>query len=194
DNLRESIVGNNMRLVFPALLSGTAQICLIGEKASPFHLAEEDFRLSNLIREEGMKKTVSAKKPMSKTTVEKASKLAPAPKTKASKERPSKASADKPPKPKPAKEKSTKTTLPQSTGKGKVVKVCKTKSLFQLVDEPYEELAHSEPIPELIDQGEGDEDNIELAIQMSLESFQAQSQAQAVWPFESLLQRPPDHS
>nr|GEX87469.1 hypothetical protein [Tanacetum cinerariifolium] len=100
-----------------------------------------------------MKKTVSAKKPMSKTAVEKASKLAPAPKTKASKERPSKASTDKPPKPKPAKEKSTKTTLPQSTDKGKVFKVCKAKSPFQLVDEPYEELAHSELIHELIHQG-----------------------------------------
>nr|GFB93546.1 hypothetical protein [Tanacetum cinerariifolium] len=67
---------------------------------------------------------------------------------KATKEKPSKASTAKPPKLKPTKEKSTKTTLPQPTGKGKVVKVRK-----------------------------GDEDDMELAIQMSQESFQDQSQA-----------------
>nr|GEV08050.1 hypothetical protein [Tanacetum cinerariifolium] len=65
--------------------------------------------------------------------------------------KPSNASTDKPPKPKPAKEKSTKTTLPQPTDKGKVVKVHKAKS-------------------------EGDEDDMELAIRMILDSFQAQSQ------------------
>nr|GEX03163.1 monodehydroascorbate reductase [Tanacetum cinerariifolium] len=167
--------------------------------ASPFHLAEEDFKLDNLkfvpkgeidevfgmpipdelvsnnirnapyynayqemvakhdwkvaAEKEGNKKTVSAKQPKSKPVVEKASKPAPAPKSKASKERDSKASIDKLPKPKPAKEKSTKTTLPQPTGKGKVVKVRKAKSY------------------------ESDEDDMELAIRMSLESFQAQSQA-----------------
>nr|GEV39397.1 zinc finger, CCHC-type [Tanacetum cinerariifolium] len=54
----------------------------------------------------------------------------------------------------PAKEKSTKTTLPQPTEKGKVVKVRKVKSPFQLVDEPDEEPAHSEPKPELEHKGE----------------------------------------
>nr|GEX06830.1 hypothetical protein [Tanacetum cinerariifolium] len=189
---------------------------------SPFHLAEEDFKLGNLkfapkgkidevfgmpipdelisnnirnvpyynaylemfvkhdwkmsAEKEGTKKTVSAKQPKSKPAVKKASKPTPALKRKASKERPSKASADKPPKLKPAKEKSTKTTLPQPTGKGIVVKVHKAKSPFQMVDGPNEEPAHSEPEPELVHQGEGDEENMELAIQMSLESFQAQSQ------------------
>nr|GEY79638.1 hypothetical protein [Tanacetum cinerariifolium] len=128
-------------------------------------------------KKEGKKKTVSAKQPKSKPAVEKSSKPAPAPKPKATKERPSKASTAKPPKPKPAKEKSTKTTLPQPTGKGKVVKVRKAKSPFQLVDKPDEEPAHSEREPKLEHKGEGDEDEMELAIQMSLESFQAQSQA-----------------
>nr|GEW19391.1 hypothetical protein [Tanacetum cinerariifolium] len=190
--------------------------------ASPFHLAEEDFKLGNLkfapkgeidevfgmpipdelisnnirnvpyynaylemfvkhdqkmsTEKEGTKKTVSAKQPKSKPAIKKASKPTPTLKRKASKLRPSKASADKPPKSKPAKEKSTKTTLPQPTDKGKVVKVYKAKSPFQMVDGPDEEPAHSEPEPELIHQGEGDEDDMELAIQMSLESFQAQSQ------------------
>nr|GEY67316.1 hypothetical protein [Tanacetum cinerariifolium] len=150
--------------------------------ASPFHLVKEDFRLGNLkfipkgeIDEE--RKRLSAKQPKSKPIVKKASKPATAPKTKASKERPSKASADKPPTPKPAKEKSTKTTLPQPTSKGKVVKVRNAKSLFQLVDEPDEEPSHSKPELELVHQGEGDEDDMELAIRMSLKSFQAQCQA-----------------
>nr|GEW48424.1 retrovirus-related Pol polyprotein from transposon TNT 1-94 [Tanacetum cinerariifolium] len=127
----------------------------------------------------GKKKTASAKQPKSKPTVEKSSKPAHAPKPKATKERPSKASTGKPPKPKPAKEKSTKTTLPEQVGKGKIVKVHNAKSPFQLVDEPNEEPAHSEsePEPELKHQGEGEEDDMECAIQMSLESFQAQSQA-----------------
>nr|GEX33107.1 hypothetical protein [Tanacetum cinerariifolium] len=89
----------------------------------------------------------------------------------------SKASTAKPPKPKPAKEKSTKTTPLQKVGKGKIAKVRKVKSPFQLVDELDEEPTQSEPEPELERQGEGKEDDMELAIQMSLESFQAQSQA-----------------
>nr|GEX15125.1 hypothetical protein [Tanacetum cinerariifolium] len=126
---------------------------------------------------EGKMKIVSAKQPKSKPAVKKESKPAPAPKSKASKERHSKASANKPPKPKPTKEKSTKTTLPQSTDNGKAVKVHKAKRQFQLVDEPDEEPAHSEPEPKLVHQGESDEDDMELAMQMSLETFQAQSQA-----------------
>nr|GEZ80258.1 hypothetical protein [Tanacetum cinerariifolium] len=63
--------------------------------------------------------------------------------------------------------------------RGKIAKVHKVKSPFQLVNEPDEEPAQSEPEPEpeLVHQGEGNEDDMELAIQMSLESFQAQSQA-----------------
>nr|GEU38054.1 copia protein [Tanacetum cinerariifolium] len=191
--------------------------------ASPFHLAEEDFRLGNLkfvhkgkineffgmpisdelisnnirnapyynaylemvtkhdrkmsTEKEGTKKTASAKQPKPMPAIVKSNKPAPAPKPKETKERPSKASISKPPKMKPAKEKSTKTSLPEQAGKGKIVKVRKVKSPFQLVDEPDEEPAHSEPEPELEHQGEGDEDDMERAIQMSLESFQAQSQA-----------------
>nr|GEU30327.1 histone deacetylase 14 [Tanacetum cinerariifolium] len=130
-----------------------------------------------LAKKERKKKTVSAKQPKSKPVVEKSSKQAPAPKPKATKERPSKASTTKPRKPNPAKGKSTKTTLPQPTGKGKVVKVHKAKSPFQLVDKPDEEPAHSEHEPELEHKGEGDKDDMEVTIQMSLESFQAQSQA-----------------
>nr|GEU94700.1 retrovirus-related Pol polyprotein from transposon TNT 1-94 [Tanacetum cinerariifolium] len=91
---------------------------------------------------EGNKKTASAKQPKSKPAIKKSSKLAPAPKLKATKEIPSKASTAKPPKLKPVKEKSTKTTLPKQAGKG-----------------------------------EGDEDDMERAIWMSMESFQVQSQA-----------------
>nr|GEW57191.1 integrase, catalytic region, zinc finger, CCHC-type, peptidase aspartic, catalytic [Tanacetum cinerariifolium] len=130
--------------------------------ASPFHLAEEDFRLAE---NEGKKKTASPKQPKSKLAIEKSSKLAPAPKPKATKERPSKASTAKPPKLKPAKEKSTKTTPPQQAGKGKIAKIRKVKSPFQLVDEPDEEPAHSEPEPEIEHQGEGDEDDMEQATQ-----------------------------
>nr|GEV43964.1 integrase, catalytic region, zinc finger, CCHC-type, peptidase aspartic, catalytic [Tanacetum cinerariifolium] len=149
--------------------------------ASLFRLAEEDFRLGNLkfvpkgeidevfrmpILDELISNNIKnapyynayldmvAKQPKSKPAIEKASKPTPAPKPKASKERPSKALGDKPPKLKPAKEKSTKTTLPQPTGKGKVVKVRKAKISFQLVDEPDEEPAHSEHEPELVHQGE----------------------------------------
>nr|GEV31633.1 hypothetical protein [Tanacetum cinerariifolium] len=135
--------------------------------ASLFRLAKEDFRLGmhhtimliwkwsqSMIRKlqlkkEGKKKTASAKQPKSKHAIEKSSKPSPAPKSKATKERPSKASTAKPPKPKPAKEKLTKTTPPQQADKGKIAKVCKVKSPFQLVNKPNEEPAHSEPEPEL---------------------------------------------
>ncbi|GKB96185.1 hypothetical protein Tco_0982322, partial [Tanacetum coccineum] len=46
-----------------------------------------------------------------------------------------------------------------------------------LVDKPDEEPAHSEPKPKPEHQGEGKEFDMECAIQMSLELFQAQSQA-----------------
>nr|GFC81655.1 hypothetical protein [Tanacetum cinerariifolium] len=96
--------------------------------------------------------TVSAKQPKSKPAVEKESKPTPASKSKASKKRHSKAPDDKPSKPNLTKEKSTKTTLPQSTDTGKVVKVCKAKSQLQLIDEPDEEPDHSEPKPKLVHQ------------------------------------------
>nr|GEV93449.1 hypothetical protein [Tanacetum cinerariifolium] len=133
-------------------------------------------------KKEGKKKTVSAKQLKSMPAIEKSSKLAPAPKLKATKERPSKASTTKPPKPKPAKEKSTKTTPPQKAGKGKITEVRKVKSPFQLVDEPDEEPSQSEPEPELEHQGEGDEDDMERAIHMTSStkpSIQAQDNTSA---------------
>ncbi|GJW07261.1 hypothetical protein Tco_1569684 [Tanacetum coccineum] len=51
------------------------------------------------------------------------------------------------------------------------------KSSFQLVDEPDEEPAHSEPKFEPEQEGSGEEYDMERAIQMSLESFQAQGHA-----------------
>ncbi|GJZ10310.1 integrase, catalytic region, zinc finger, CCHC-type containing protein [Tanacetum coccineum] len=161
----------------------------------PFHLAEEDLRLGNLkfvpkgeedevfgmpipnevisnniknipyynaymemvakhdqkvaAEKEGKKKAVSAKQLKPKPAKEKSSKPAPAPKPKITKEKSSKPFTPKPPKPKPAKEKSTK-----------------------LVDEPDEEPA--QPEPESEHQGEGEDYDVEQAIQMSLESFQAE--------------------
>nr|GEX70191.1 retrotransposon protein, putative, unclassified [Tanacetum cinerariifolium] len=116
------------------------------DKNAPYYNAYLEMVLKHDLKmsaeKKGNKKTVSAKQPKSMPAVEKASKPEPASKSKASKERPSKPSADEPPKLKPAKEKSTMTTLPQPTHKGK-----------------------------------GDEDDMELAIRMSLETFQAQSQA-----------------
>ncbi|GJX78387.1 hypothetical protein Tco_0325198 [Tanacetum coccineum] len=69
---------------------------------------------------------------------------------------------------KPATAKQPKTV---SSKKGKVKKVQKGKSHLKLIDE--EEEAQHEPEP----QGEGEEYDLERVIQMSLESFQAQSQA-----------------
>ncbi|GJS32989.1 hypothetical protein Tco_0531371 [Tanacetum coccineum] len=121
---------------------------------------------------EGKKKTASAKQPKSKSAIEKSVKPTPAAKPKPAKEKPSKPSTAKPPKPKPAK------PIPlQKTGKGKVTKVHNVKSSFQLVDEPDEEPAQPEPEPELEQEGEGEEYDMERAIQMSLESFQAQGHA-----------------
>ncbi|GJU47941.1 hypothetical protein Tco_1217496 [Tanacetum coccineum] len=58
---------------------------------------------------------------------------------------------------------------------GKVQKICKGKSSLQLID--VDEPTQPEPKPETKHQGEGDEYDVEQAIQMSLESFQAQIQA-----------------
>ncbi|GJX05946.1 hypothetical protein Tco_0193878 [Tanacetum coccineum] len=190
---------------------------------SPFHLAEENLRLSNLkfvskgeidkvfgmpipnelisnnirntsyynaylemvakhdqkvaTEKEGKKKSASTKQSKPKPAIEKSSKPAPALKPKVTKEKSSKASTAKPPKPKPAKEKSTKDTPLQKAGKGKVAKVRNVKSTFQLVDEPDEKPAHSEPEPVPEQEGAGEEYDMECAIQMSLESFQAQGHA-----------------
>ncbi|GJR77641.1 hypothetical protein Tco_0090006 [Tanacetum coccineum] len=97
---------------------------------------------------EGKKESASAKPTKSKPAIDKSSKPTPAPKPKVTKEKPSKASTAKPPKPKPAIDKSTKATLLQKAGKGKVTKARTLKSTLQLVDEPDEEPAHSEPKPE----------------------------------------------
>nr|GEV18840.1 hypothetical protein [Tanacetum cinerariifolium] len=60
-------------------------------------------------------------------------------------------------------------------GKGKVIKARTVKSSLQLVDEPDEEQDQPEVVPE--PQGAGKEYDLERAIQMILESFQAQGQA-----------------
>ncbi|GJS81089.1 retrovirus-related pol polyprotein from transposon TNT 1-94 [Tanacetum coccineum] len=99
-------------------------------------------------KKEGRKKTASAKQPKPKPAIEK---------------------------PNPAKETSTKTTLLQKAGKGKVAKVRNVKSSFQLVDEPDEEPAHFEPESKPEQEGVGEEYDMERAIQMSLESFQRRS-------------------
>ncbi|GJT89014.1 hypothetical protein Tco_1070731 [Tanacetum coccineum] len=127
---------------------------------------------------EVMKKSASTKQPKPKPAIKKSSKLAPAPKPKVTKEKPSKASTAKPPELKPAKEKSTKATPLQKDGKGKVAKARNVKSSFQLVNEPDEEPAHSEPEPEPEQEGARKEYDMERDIQMSLESFQAQGHAQ----------------
>ncbi|GKB31080.1 hypothetical protein Tco_0870481 [Tanacetum coccineum] len=153
---------------------------------SPFNLAEEDFKFGNLkfvpkgevdevfrmlipnelisnnirnapyynaylemvtkndqkvaAEKEGKKKTASTKQPKTKSAIEKLSKPAPASKPKPAKEKPSKPSTAKPPKPKPA-----KATFLHKAGK-----------------------AHSEPElePEPEHQGEGEEFDMERAIQM----------------------------
>ncbi|GKA33291.1 hypothetical protein Tco_0719658 [Tanacetum coccineum] len=120
--------------------------------ASLFHLAEEDLRLGNL-------------KYVSKGEIEE--------KVAAEKEGKKKSVSTKQPKPKPAIEKSSK-PAPAPKPKGKVAKFRNMKSSFQLVDEHDEGPDHSEPEPEPEQEGAGKEYDLERAIQMSLESFQAQ--------------------
>nr|GEW69706.1 hypothetical protein [Tanacetum cinerariifolium] len=185
--------------------------------ASLFHLVEKDFRLGNLkfvhkgeidevfgmpipdelisnnIRNEEKKKTVSAKQPKSKSAFKKSSKPTPTSKPKATKERPSKASTDKLPKPKPAKEKSTKTTLPQPTDKGKIVKVHKAKSLFNLIDELDEEPAHYKPKPKLdikIDKEHGKDVDDQVNLD---EKTDEQDQGQAGSDLGRTLESRPSH-
>nr|GEZ45133.1 hypothetical protein [Tanacetum cinerariifolium] len=106
---------------------------------------------------EGKKKPTTAKQPKPKPANEKSSKPTPIPKPKATKEKPTK--------PSPA--------MPSKMGK--LHKTHKGKSSLQLIDE--EEPSQPEPKPEPEHQGKGDEYDVERAIQMSLESFQVQSQA-----------------
>nr|GEV95934.1 hypothetical protein [Tanacetum cinerariifolium] len=68
-------------------------------------------------------------------------------------------------------EKSTKPTYLRKADKGKVIKAQTMKSSLKLVDELDEEQDQPEP------QGTGEEYDLERAIQMSLELFQAQGQA-----------------
>ncbi|GKE29954.1 hypothetical protein Tco_1445338 [Tanacetum coccineum] len=165
--------------------------------ASPLHLAKEDLRLGNLkfvpkgeddevfgmpipnelisnnIRNSpyynaylemvakhdqkiaaekgGKKKPATAKQPKPKPAKDKSSKPAPAPKPKVTKEKPSKPSHAKHPK------------------RGKVQKLRKGKPSLQLIDEDEPTQPEHEPKH----QGEGEEYDVERAIQMSLESFQA---------------------
>ncbi|GKC22736.1 hypothetical protein Tco_1024886 [Tanacetum coccineum] len=103
----------------------------------------------------------------------------------AEKEEKKKSASNKQPKPKPAIKKSRKpapapkpkATPLQKAGKGKVAKVHNVESSFQLVDEPDEEPAYSEPEPEPEQEDTGEEYDMERAIQMNLESFQAQGHA-----------------
>ncbi|GKA32784.1 hypothetical protein Tco_0719151 [Tanacetum coccineum] len=134
-------------------------------------VAKHDLKVA--AKKEGNKKSVSTKQSKPKPAIEKSSKPAPAPKPKVNKAKPSKPTTAKPPKPKPAKEKSTKAPPLQKAGKGKVKKVHNMKSSFQLVNEPDEEPTHSEPEPEPEHQSKGEEFDMEGAIQMSLELFQA---------------------
>nr|GEV48404.1 retrovirus-related Pol polyprotein from transposon TNT 1-94 [Tanacetum cinerariifolium] len=122
-----------------------------GRKDKPHMVGKHDLKMS--AEKEGKKKTVSAKQPKSKHVVKNASKSVPALKSKASKERLSKASADKPPNLKPAKEISS--------------------WLMNLMKNQF--IMNKKP--KLVHQGKGDEYDMELAIRMSLETFQAQSQA-----------------
>nr|GEV75083.1 retrovirus-related Pol polyprotein from transposon TNT 1-94 [Tanacetum cinerariifolium] len=136
---------------------------------SPFHLAEEDLRLvltckmvakynrRIAIEKEGKKKPITAKQPKPKPAIEKSSKPTPVPKSKATKEKPVKPSPVKPSK------------------MGKMLKTRKGKCSLQLIDK--EEPSQFEPEPKPKHQGEGDEFDLERAIQTSLESFQAHSQA-----------------
>ncbi|GJW50793.1 hypothetical protein Tco_0092144 [Tanacetum coccineum] len=116
-------------------------------------VAKHDYKIT--AEKGGKKKPATTKQLKPKPVKEKSTKPAPAQKPKVSQE--------KPLKPSPVKK----------VSKGKVGKVRKGKSGFQLVDE--EEQVEREPEPE--PQGEGEEYDIERAIQMSLESFQAPGQA-----------------
>ncbi|GKD57062.1 hypothetical protein Tco_1290449, partial [Tanacetum coccineum] len=158
-------------------------ICHLGRRhnlhqrsESSLHLAEEDLRLGNLKfvpkgkadevfgmpipnelqKMEEKKKTATAKQLKPNPVKEKSSKPAPAPKPKV-----------KPAKPSPIKHSKI----------GKVQKIRKGKSSLQLIDENEPTQPEPEPEPEPEHQGGGEEYDVQRAIQMSLESFQSQSQA-----------------
>nr|GEX23862.1 histone deacetylase 14 [Tanacetum cinerariifolium] len=105
----------------------------------------------------GKKKPATAKQLKSKPAKEKSSKPAPAPKLKVTQAKPA------------------KPFLAKHSKMGKVLKNHKGKSSLQLINE--DEPTQPEPEPKPEHQGEGDEHDVERAIQKSLESFQAQSQA-----------------
>ncbi|GKD52125.1 hypothetical protein Tco_1281101 [Tanacetum coccineum] len=111
--------------------------------------AEEGGKKMSATKADKSKKPATAKQLKPKPAREKLSKPAPAPKPKVTKEKPSKPSPVKHPK------------------KGKVKKLRKGKSPLQLIDE--DEPTQLEPEPE--HQGEGEEYDVERAIQMSLEHF-----------------------
>nr|GEU77175.1 hypothetical protein [Tanacetum cinerariifolium] len=150
--------------------------------ASLFHLVEEDFRLGNFKFVPKGKIDEVFGMPIPDELISNNIKNAPYynaylemvakhdRKVAAEKEGKKKTASAKQSKSKPAVEKSSN---PTPAPKPKTTKERPSK----LVDEPYEEPSHYEPEPELEHQGEGDEDDMERAIQMSLESFQAQSQA-----------------
>nr|GEV08435.1 hypothetical protein [Tanacetum cinerariifolium] len=106
---------------------------------------------------EGKKKPTTAKQPKPKPVKEKSSKPTPVPKPKVKQVKPVKPSTAK------------------QSQIGKVLKTGKGKSYLELIAE--EEPTQPEPKPEPKHQGKGDEFDVERTIQMSLESFQAQSQA-----------------
>ncbi|GJZ15168.1 retrovirus-related pol polyprotein from transposon TNT 1-94 [Tanacetum coccineum] len=133
--------------------------------ASLFHLAEQDLRLGNLkfvskgeadevfgmpIPNELISNNIQ-NAPYYSAYLEMLAKHDQ--KVAAEKEGKKKAASTKQPKPKPA-------------GKDKVTKVRTVKSTFQLVDEPDEKPAHSEPEPEPKHQGEGEEFDLERVIHM----------------------------
>ncbi|GJU02300.1 hypothetical protein Tco_1112638 [Tanacetum coccineum] len=141
---------------------------------SLFHLTEEDLRLDNLkFIPKGEADEVFGM-PIPNELISNNIKNAPYynaylemvakhdQKVAAEKEGKKKSTSTKQPKPKPAIEKSSK---PAPTPKPK------------LVDEPDEEPAPSEPEPEPEHQGEYEEFDMKCAIQMSLETFQAQGHA-----------------
>ncbi|GJW39839.1 hypothetical protein Tco_0065684 [Tanacetum coccineum] len=159
-------------------------ICYLGRKhnihqrsESPFHLAEEDYRLRNLkFAPKGEEDEVFGMQ-IPKELITDNIRITPYYNTYlemvAKHELPSKKSKPAPAKqPKPVKEKSIKPSPVKKADKGKVRKVRKGKSSLQLVDEPDEE-----PQPALEPQVEDEEFDLQRGIQMSLESFQAHGQA-----------------
>nr|GEX56380.1 hypothetical protein [Tanacetum cinerariifolium] len=118
-----------------------------------------EFLLSRLDEHGGKKKPTTAKQPKPKPTKEKSSKPTLVPKPKATKEKPAKPFHAK------------------QSQMGKVLKTRKGKSSLKLIGEEDLTQPEPEPEPEPEHQGERDEFGVERAIQMSLESFQAPSQA-----------------